>query len=156
MKKAIIISSIVVSLSLVGFFVVRPAIIKHNIRKRLNEIFNNPDSEDSVGGTDKFLANEAFDIKAFDENYSKATISRLEAREKAKMIWDNYSYLFGSNQSAIVNAFSGLGHVDDVSKIAHEFYESYKEELVGVLDTAMTDKAKKNLLIKKIGNLPKD
>ena len=63
MKKAIIISSIVVSLSLVGFFVVRPAIIKHNIRKRLNEIFNNPDSEDSVGGTDKFLANEAFDIK---------------------------------------------------------------------------------------------
>lgn len=155
MKKVIIISSIVVSLSLVGIFVVRPAIIKHNIRKRLNEIFDNPDSEDSVGGTDKLLANEAFNIKAFDERHSKATISRLEAREKAKMIWDNYSYLFGSNQSAIVNAFSGLGHLDDVSKIAHEFYESYDEELVGFLNTALTDKAKKNLLLSKINKLPK-
>jgi hypothetical protein len=41
-----------------------------------------------------------------------------------------------------------------VSKIAHEFQESYDEDLLEVLKSTLTDKAKLNMLIAKINKLP--
>jgi hypothetical protein len=60
-----------------------------------------------------------------------------------------------SNQMAIVNAFSGLGHIHDVAKISHEFQLSYDKELLQVIKDSLTDKSKYNLLIGKLNSLPK-
>lgn len=155
-NRLIIVSAIIVGTSAIGFFVVYPAIKKSFIRKRLETAFNDPASVGAAGGLDKLLVTEAFDMNRFDDGNNKATISRLEARERAEQIWENYSSWLSSNQTAIISAFSNLGHIDDVSKIAHEFYYSYDEELLNVLKDALSDKAQYNLLIGKINKLPKN
>lgn len=154
-KKVIIISSIVLGVGLLGGFVVYPAIRKSGIRQRLDTAFNNPSALSAVGGIDKFLVTEAFDPERFQNGTTKTTITRIEAREKASIIYNNYSSWFSSNQMAIVNAFSGLGHIHDVSKIAHEYKALYDDDLLEVIKTALTDKSKYNLLIGKLNNLPK-
>lgn len=157
MKKTIIISSIVLGSVFIGGFVIWPQIKKSAIRRRLDEIFNNPNAVQNAGGLDKFLVsqNEVFDPDTFNRPGGKATITRMEARERAQIIWENYSSWFSSNQAAIVNAFSGLKHVHDVSKISHEFTELYGDDLLTVLKKALTDKGKFNILIDKINKLPK-
>lgn len=155
MKKIIIISSAVVGVGLITGLIIVPAVRKRGIRKRLNEAFNDPSSYKSAGGLDKLLVSEAFDPDRYNSSNSHDTITLVEARERAKTIWDNYSW-FGSNQMAIIGAFSGLGHVDDVSKISHEFTAKYDEDLLEVIKKALEDKAKYNLLIGKINSLPKD
>lgn len=153
-KKVIVISAISASvLVIIGFGVV-PTIKKHGIRKRLDTAYKDPSSLEAVGGFDKLLVTEAFDPNKFNDTDGHATISRLEAREKAKIIWDNYSKYFSSNQTEIIGAFNGLHHMDDVSKISHEFTGLYDEDLLTVLKTALTDKAKYNILISKINKLP--
>lgn len=138
-----------------GLLSIRP-IQKIGIRKRLQAAFDDPASEAAAGGLDKLQISEVLNIKSFDENNNHATITRVVAREKAQLIWDNYSSWMGSNQTAIVSAFNGLGHVDDVSKISHEFYAYYKEDLLQVLKNALTDKAQYNILLGKINKLPKN
>lgn len=108
------------------------------IRKCLDEKYNDPASEEATGGSDKLLVSGAFNKNAFSQS-NKATISRVEARERAKEVWDNYSSWLSSNTEAIIQAFSGLEHVDDVSKISYEFYQSYGQELLTVLKTALGD-----------------
>lgn len=154
MKKTVIIVSIVLGAGAISYFIVM-GVKKSNIKNRLDEAYKNPDSQEASGGMNKLLSSGAFNPNTYQIS-GKATISLLEAREKAKQIWDNYSSWFGSDQLAIVNAFNGLGHVHDVSKISHEFEESYEENLLEVLNTALTDKAKTNMLIAKINKLPKN
>jgi len=154
--KITIILGSVATAGLLGGFVVYPSIKRFYIRKRLSEAYDDPSSVDAVGGMDKLLVTEAFDIRKFDEANNNATISRLEARERAKQVWDNYSAYFSSNTTAIISAFNNLEHIDDVSKIAHEFYESYDEELLSVLKVALADKSQYNLFLGKMAKLSKD
>lgn len=153
MKKTLIIISIVAVTGISAYFIVR-SVQKSNIQKRLDEALKHPDSQDAAGGMNKLLASGAFNPTTY-QNSGKATITLLEAREKAQTIWENYSSWMSSNQTAIVGAFNGLGHQHDVSKISHEFVESYDEDLLEVLKEALTDKAKMNMLIAKINKLPK-
>lgn len=130
------------------------AIRRNGIRKRLEEKFNDPSAEDAVGGLDKLLVTGAFNKTTF-QNSGKATISRVVAREKAKEVWDNYSSWLSSDMMAIIQAFDGLNHLHDVSKIAYEFYQSYGEELLTVLKNALgDDSGQMNILIGKIKQLP--
>lgn len=152
-KISIVLGSVAV-LGLVGGLVIYPSIMRNQIRKRLEAAFNDPSAESSVGGLDKLLVNEMFDIDKADS--SKATISRLEARERSLQIWTNYNSWLGSNQTAIISAFSGLKHRHDVAKIANEFYQSYDNELLQVLKTALSDKSQYNILLGKLSKLPKD
>ena len=151
-RKIVIIGLIVVSGCVVSYFIVR-GVQKSGIVKRLNEAFNNPDSQEASGGMNKLLSSGVFNPSTYQKS-GKATITLMEARERAKGIWDAYSYLFSSDQMTIVNQFNGLGHQHDVSKIAHEFLASYDEDLLEVLKAALTDKAKLNMLIAKINKLP--
>lgn len=126
------------------------------IRKRLSEAYKNPSSTDAVGGLDKLLVEGVFNKNAYNSSNNKSTISRLEAREKAHQIWDNYSSWFSSNQTAILNAFNGLGHVHDVSKIANEFYLLFEEDLLTVLKDALSEKSQYNILLGMVNKLPKN
>jgi hypothetical protein len=152
MKKTVIIVSIVLGTGAISYFIIT-AVKKSNIQKRLEENYKNPDSQETAGGMNKLLSSGAFNPTTYQTG-GKATITLMEARERAKQVWDNYSSWFSSDQLAIVNAFNGLGHIQDVSKISHEFEESYEESLLEVLNTAVTDKAKMNMLIAKINKLP--
>lgn len=151
-RKIAIIGLSVLTLGAVAYLVVR-SIQKTGIKNRLDEAYNNPDSQEAAGGLNKLLASGVFNTTTYQKS-GKATITLTEARERSKTIWDAYSYWFGSDQMTIVNAFNGLGHQHDVSKIAHEFKASNDEDLLEVLKTALTDKAKMNMLIAKINKLP--
>jgi hypothetical protein len=153
-KIALIVAGSVGTLGLVSALVY-PLIMRNGIRTRLDEAFADPSAESAVGGLDKFLVNEAFDTRKFATS-DDVTISRLEARERAEQIWGNYNSWFGSNETAIISAFQGLGHLHDVSKISNEFYQSYEEELLQVLKTALSSKGKYNILIGKLSKLPND
>lgn len=154
MKKVVIISSIAIGTGLIIGLIIVPAVRKSGIRKRLDIAFNDPAGYNSAGGLDKLQVTEAFNPNRYSQS-GKATITLLEAREKAKIIWDNYSW-YSTNQTAIVGAFNGLGHVDDVSKISHEFTAFYDENLLEILKEALTQKSQYNLLIGKINKLPKN
>ncbi len=152
-RKVIIIGLSVLAAGGVTYLIVR-SIQKSGIVKRLEEAFKNPDSQEAQGGLNKLISSGVFNPNTY-QKMGKATITLLEAREIAKKIWDAYSW-FGSDQSTIVNAFNGLGHQNDVSKITHEFNESYDNDLIEVLQSAVTDKAKINSLVAKINKLPKN
>lgn len=152
-KKTVIILSITGGVLLVGGVLVYPAVMRSIIRSRLDEVYNDPSSADSVGGLDKLLVQEVFDPSLFEKS-GKATISRVVAREKAEQIWENYSAWMGSNSTAIISAFNGLGHIHDVSKIAYEFQNAYSKELLSVLKSALSESAEYNILIGKIASLP--
>ena len=128
---------------------------RSRIRGRLDEAYNNPSSIDAVGGLDKLVVSGLYD-RRLHQNAGKATISRVEARERAKEIWENYGAYFwsSSDTSAILGAFDGLGHRHDVSKIADEFYQTYGEDLETVIETAFADSDQKNILIDKLLKLP--
>lgn len=151
-RKVIIIGLSILAVGTVSYFIVR-GVQKAGIQKRLNEAYNDPDNPDATGGLNKLLASGAFNPATYQTS-GKATISLMEARERAEKIWKAYSYFFSSDQMTIVNQFNGLGHQHDVSKIAHEFSENYDEDLLEVLKTAISDKAKLNMLIAKINKLP--
>ncbi len=151
-RKVIIIGLVVITAGAVSYLIVR-SVQKSGILKRLDEAFNNPDSQGASGGMNKLLASGVFNPTTYQKS-GKATITLMEARERSKTVWDAYSYFFSSEQMTIVNAFNGLGHQHDVSKIAHEFKESYDEDLLEVLQSSLTDKAKLNMLIAKINKLP--
>ena len=155
MKKIIFISSLVVGGSIIGFMTYT-TVRKAMIRKRLDIAYKDPSAKDAVGGLDKLLVEGVFDKNAYNPVSNKSTISRLEAREKAHQIWDNYSAWFSSNQTAILGAFNGLGHVQDVSKIASEFYILFEEDLLSVLKTALSDKSQYNILLGMVNKLPKN
>lgn len=153
-KKVIIIGLSVLMVGAISYIVVR-SIQKSGIIKRLDEAFKNPDSQDASGGLNKLLASGVFNTTTYQKS-GKATITLMEARERSKTIYDAYSYLFSSDQMTIVNAFNGLGHQHDVSKIAHEYKASYDEDLLEVLKYTLTDKDKMNMLVAKINKLPKN
>lgn len=155
MKKVIFISSLIVGGSIIGFMTYT-TIRKSIIRKHLNEAYKNPSSTDAVGGLDKLLVEGVFDKNAYNAANNKSTISRLEARERAQHIWSNYSTWLASNSTAILGAFSGLGHVHDVSKIASEFYQLYEEDLLSVLKTSLSEKSQYNILLGMVNKLPKN
>lgn len=143
------------TLGLIGGLWIYPSYQRNQIRKRLDESFSDPTAESAVGGLDKLLVKEAFDTRTHEKS-GKATISRLEARERSQQVWDNYNSWLGSNETAIISAFQGLGHLHDVSKISNEFYQSYENEMLEVLKTALSSKGKYNILIGKLSKLPKD
>jgi hypothetical protein len=151
-RKVLVIGLIVIVTGAVTYLIVR-SVQKSGIVKRMDEAYKNPDSQDASGGMNKLLASGVFNPSTYQKS-GKATITLMEARERAKGIWDAYSYLFSSDQMTIVNQFNGLGHQHDVSKIAHEFLASYDEDLLEVLKASLTDKAKLNMLIAKINKLP--
>ncbi|MNE14650.1 hypothetical protein D3C87_32010 [compost metagenome] len=153
-KKVIIIGLSVLAVGAVTIIVVR-SIQKSGIIKRLDEAFKHPDSQDASGGLNKLLASGVFNTTTYQKS-GKATITLMEARDRSKTIYDAYSYLFSSDQMTIVNAFNGLGHQHDVSKIAHEYKASYHEDLLEVLKYTLTDNAKMNMLVDKINKLPKN
>lgn len=152
MKKTLIIISAIVVAGTISYFIVR-SVQKSNIQKRLQEAYKNPDSQEAAGGLSKLLVSGVFNPNTYQKS-GKATITLTEAREKSKQVWDNYSSWLSSDQTAIVNAFNGLGHQHDVSKISHEFLGSYGEDLLQVLKDSITDKDKMNVLIAKINKLP--
>lgn len=152
-KKTIIVLSITGGVLLIGGVVIYPAVMRSIIRKRLEEAYSDPSGINSVGGLDKLLVQEIFDTSVFEKS-GKATISRVEAREKAEQIWENYSAWRGSDSTAIISAFGGLGHLHDVSKIAYEFQQAYDYELLSVLKEALSESSQYNILIGKISNLP--
>lgn len=131
------------------------AIRRANVRKRLDEVYNNPSSVSAVGGLDKLVVSGIYN-KSLHRNSGKATISKVVAREKAAEIWENYGAYFwsSSDRSAIIGAFDGLGHAHDVSKIADEFYQSYNEDLQTVIETAFKDSEQEYILIDKLMRLP--
>lgn len=151
LKKTLIICSIGGGI-IIGACIVVPAIRRHNIRERLDAAYKDPNT--IGGGMDKLILEGVFDPDRYNSS-NKATISLVTARQKAKQVWDNYSW-YSTNQAAIVSAFNGLQHIDDVSKIAHEFYQSYDEELLSVLKEVLTDKTQYNLFVAKISKLKKD
>lgn len=151
-KKTIIICAIGSGV-IIGACIVVPAIRRHNIRARLDAAYKDPST--IGGGMDKLILEGVFDIDRYDSGSNKATISLVTARQKAKQVWDNYSW-YSTNQAAIVSAFNGLQHIDDVSKIAHEFFHSYDEEMLSVLKEVLTDKTQYNLFVAKISKLKKD
>lgn len=155
-RKAIIIGGSILGVVVVSgvAYLIIQTIKRSGIVKRLEEALKNPDSQDAQGGLNKLIASGVFNPNTY-QKMGKATITLIEAREIAKRIWDAYSW-FGSDQSTIVNAFNGLGHQNDVSKITHEFNESYDSDLAEVLLEALTDKAKANSLVAKINKLPKN
>jgi hypothetical protein len=152
MKKTVIIVSIIVACGTLSYLIVRN-VQKTGIQKRLNEALHNPDSQEASGGINKLLASGVFNPTTYQKS-GKATITLMEARERSQQIWESYSSFFSSDQMSIVNAFNGLGHAHDVSKIAHEFSQSNGEDLIEVLKSALTDKAKMNMLVAKINKLP--
>lgn len=115
---------------------------RSQIRKCLDEQYNDPSSDEAAGGSDKLLVSGAFNRNAYTQS-NKATITKVEARERSKEVWDNYSYWFGSDQEAIIQAFSGLEHIDDVRKMSYEFYQSYGEELLTTVKNALGDSSPK-------------
>ncbi len=151
-RKVVVIGLSILVVGAISYFVV-VGFQKSGIKKRLDEAFGNPDSQEASGGLNKLLVSGVFNPTTYQKS-GKATITLMEARDRAKVVWEAYSYLFGSDQMTIVNAFNGLGHQHDVSKIAHEFKASYDNELLEVLQSALTDKAKLNILIAKINKLP--
>lgn len=150
-RKVVIIGLIVITAGAVSYLIVR-SVQKSGIVKRLEEAYKNPDSQEASGGMNKLLASGVFNPTTYQKS-GKATITLMEARERAKNIWDAYSW-YSTDQMTIVNQFNGLGHQHDVSKIAHEFQESYDEDLLEVLKSNITDKANLNMLITKINKLP--
>ncbi len=156
MKKLLIISSIVAGSLALGGFVIYPMVKRSLIRKRLQEAFANPFSTEAIGGLDKLLVTGIFNRSSFNPAANQSTLSNVQARQRAQMIWENYSWWFSSDQAAILQAFSGLRHVDDVTKIAVEFFRLYKEELLTVLKVALKDSSYYSLLIGLIDNLPKN
>ncbi len=160
MNKTVKTIAIIGGISLIGGIIVYPAIKKVGIRKRLDEALENPYTASAVGGLNKLQHEGVFDIRKFQSATSKHTISRMEARERARMVWDNYGGWMwqNDNETAIISAFNGLGHIDDVSLIAHEFYGLYDEELLTVLEKALdkNNKAQYQLLMGKIMTLPRD
>lgn len=129
---------------------------RSKIRKCLEEKYADTSGEDAVGGINKLLVSEIFDKRTFLTS-SKATITRVEARERAEQVWENYSSWFSSNSTAIVKAFDGLGHAHDVSKIAFEFHSSYDEDLLSVLKNALdSSSVEYRVLIGKLSKLPKE
>lgn len=154
-KKAVIVIAISAGVLIIGFTIVYPAVVRSQIRKRLDEAYNNPASVDAVGGLNKLLVAEVFNPNTFQTS-GKATISRTQARERAKQIWEGYSYVFSSDTTSIISAFSGLGHIHDVSKIAYEFQQAYQNELLSVIQSALPESADYNILIGKINQLPKN
>ncbi len=150
MKRAIIISSAIVGTAVLGRFVVYPLIMKTLIRSRLEKALDEPMDEKNLGGLDKVQS--AFDKDRYKNG--KPTISLVEARERSEQIWESYSAWFSSDATAIINAFQGLGHRDDVSKIAHEFYALFDQDLLSVLKKALTEKSQYNNLLGIISKLP--
>ncbi len=124
---------------------------RSRIRGRLDEAYNNPSSINAVGGLGKLVVSGIYDSR-LHQNAGKATISKVEARERAKEIWENYSTYFwsSSDTSAILGAFDGLGHRHDVSKIADEFYQTYSEALETVIEAVFEDSDQKNIFIDKL------
>lgn len=142
--------------ALVGgtYFTVR-AYRKSRIREALDKAFNDPTNPNAVSGLDKLLVQQVFDKRLYARS-GKATLSLVEARERAREVWENYTYFGDSDTDAMIEAFDNLGHLHDVSKIAHEFYGLYSEELLTVLNNAMGDiSAKNSLLVGKLEKLPK-
>ncbi len=154
-RRTIIALSITGGVLLIGGIFVYPAVMRSIIRNRLDENFNDPSGINSVGGLDKLLVQEIFDTSLFEKS-GKATISRVVAREKAELIWENYSTWRSSDSTAIISAFNGLGHVHDVSKIAYEFQQAYDYELLSVLKDALSESSQYNILLGKLSNLPKN
>lgn len=154
-RKLVIGLSIAGGVLLIGGVIIYPAAMRAIIRKRLDEAYSNPSGVASVGGLDKLLVTEMFDTLTFERS-GKATISRVVAREKAEQIWENYSSWFGSDSTAIISAFNGLGHAHDVSKIAYEFQQAYDYELLSVLKSALSESSQYNILIGKLTQLPND
>lgn len=156
MKNGVVIALIIGGTGIVigGTYITIRVVRRNGIMERLNKLYEDPSNEDAVGGLDKLLVNEVFDKRTFQRS-GKSTITRTEARERAKEIWDNYSAWFGNDTSAIIEAFDNLGHLHDVSKIAYEFYQSYGEELLTVLEVALGNiNSKNSILIGKIEQLP--
>jgi len=154
-RKVVIIIFVSAGVLIVGGAIAYPAIVRSGIRKRLDEAYNDPSGMNSVGGFNKLLVSEIFNPNTFKQS-GKATISLTEARERAKQVWEGYSYLLSSDAVAIISAFSGLGHAHDVSKISNEFKSQYGYELLSVLESALPDKADYNILLGKISQLPKN
>lgn len=152
-RKTVIALSITGGVLLISGVFIYPATMRAIIRKRLDKAYIDPSSANSVGGLDKLLVQEIFDTSVFEKS-GKATISRVEAREKAEQVWENYSTWMSSDSTAIISAFNGLGHIHDVSKIAYEFKQAYSYELLSVLKDALSESSQYNILIGKISNLP--
>lgn len=134
-----------------------PGIKKGKIRKRLDEAYADPYNSGAIGGIESLQASAAFDPDRY-LNSNKTTISRLDAIDRAKKIWKNYGSWYSSdNESAMVNAFDGLGHYDDVSKIAYYFEQEYDNDLFTVMEDALSgDNEQTQLLMGKISGLPRD
>lgn len=158
-KKILLISIGAIAVLGLGTVIIYPAVKRNGMRKRLDAAYNAPFGVESVGGLDKLQVMEVFDTRRWDRPDSKRTISRMEARERAKQIWENYSvYYLYDDEAAIIGAFNGLRHVDDVSLIAHEFYMSYQNELLSVLEDGLDEKNKAQYqsLMGKLMTLPRD
>lgn len=132
-----------------------PAVKKGKIRQRLDDAFGNPYESGAIGGISQLQASSAFDPNRHLVT-NKATISRLDALDRAEKVWSNYGSWYSSdNESAMVNAFDGLGHYDDLSKIAYYFEKEYDNDLFTILEDALKeDKQQTQLLMGKINNLP--
>ncbi|CAG5082266.1 hypothetical protein [Parvicella tangerina] len=133
-----------------------PGVKKNKIRGRLDDAYGDPYNSGAVGGIESLQASSAFDPNRHLSS-GKATISRLTAIDRAKKVWDNYGSWYSSdNEAAIVNAFDGLGHYDDLSKIAYYFEQEYSTDLYTVLQDALEgDKVQTQLLMGKINSLPR-
>lgn len=149
-RKIILISTIVIGAAVLGGVVVYPSVKRQLMRKRLEAALKNQD--DSFKNLDKLQLDGFFSVGT---STSKATISLIEARERAKQVWDNYGWL-SSDQAAIVSAFNGLSHAQDVTKIASQFLTAYDKNLLTVLKSAITDKTQYNILMSLLSKLKKD
>lgn len=149
-RRIILISTLVVGAGILGGFVVFPTVKRHLMRKRLEAALTNKDG--SFKNLDKLQLDGFFSLGT---STNKATISLVQARERAKQVWENYGW-FSSDQPAIVSAFNGLGHAQDVTKMAGEFFALYDENLLTVLKSALSDKTQYNILMSLLSKLPKD
>jgi len=141
------------------YVVVIPTFKKDAIRKRLQDAFDNPNSASALGGIEGLQADGTFDPNRYKTS-GKATITRIQAIDRANKIWSAYGgYLMADDEAKMVDAFEGLGHYDDLSKIGYYFETEVAsgENLFSVLQHALEgDKKQTRILLGKVADLPRD
>ncbi len=134
------------------------AVQRGGIRKRLEEEYEASGGGGRHGGIDDLEMQGAFDTDLYKRS-NKATITLVEARERAKQVYDNYDgwWVQGDDdEDAIISAFSGLGHLHDVSKIADQYQQYYGDSLHSIINKALDNESQKNRLKLKLSALPNE
>lgn len=92
----------------------------------LNAIANNTEKTGTY--TDLGNKGQAFDLKYYAANKSKASITEAKAQEYADTIYNSHHW-YGDDEEKVTAIFRSLISRADVSLIANKFYQKYGQDL---------------------------